>query len=421
MKYGSATLVINEKVKSMWDKGENIYHLGFGESRFPVHPLMAKALADNVHQHSYVPLQGIPELRQKVSKFYNRQFQLNSDESQVIVGVGSKSLLYAVMHSLPGDVILPVPAWVSYKDQAELNGRRVITFDLDRANGFEVSIKALAKARRLAKPGPCMLVLTNPNNPTGTILSQDNVQKTAEYCRDNQIYILSDEIYSLLTHGGFQHTTPASFYPEGTIVLGGLSKILSLGGWRIGVAIVPKGLLGDNIIDGFRHIAGSIWSCVPAPIQYAAMTAYEGTSEIENFIFDCGSMHQIRTHYLYDQMCAMGIPCAAPQGAFYMYPNFNPWEDALKVKGIHSDYELGMHLLDNYEIAVLAGSEFMDDPQHYSVRLATSYIDAENEKAAISIVKAYKSNPDPHTFIQDHHPRLKALVQRLGEFISSVS
>ncbi len=419
--YGSATLVINEKVKSMWEKGENIYHLGFGESRFPVHPLMVKALADNASQHSYVSLQGIPKLRQQVSNFYNRHFQLNSNESQVIAGVGSKSLLYAVMHSLPGDVVLPVPAWVSYKDQAELNGRRVITFDLDRANGFQVPINALAKARRLAKRGPCILVLTNPNNPTGTILSSENMEAVTQYCRENQIYILSDEIYSLLTHDGFQHTTPASFYPEGTIVLGGLSKILSLGGWRIGVAIVPKGPLGETVIDGFRHIAGSIWSCVPAPMQYAALTAYEGNSEIENFIFDCRAMHQIRTRYLYDQMSTMGIPCPAPQGAFYMYPNFKPWEESLKSKGIYSDRGLGIHLLENYGIATLAGSEFMDDPQQYAVRLATSYIDAENDKAANAIVNAYQANQNPISFIQDHHPRLQAMIQRLGDFISSLN
>jgi aspartate/methionine/tyrosine aminotransferase len=419
--YGSATLVMNEKVNSMWEAGQNVFHLGFGESRFPVHPLMAKSLADHSVKHSYVPLQGIQELRQKVSAFYNRHFQLNSNENQIIVGVGSKSLLYAVMHSLPGDVILPVPAWVSYKDHAELNDRQVIPFDLDRENGFQVSIDALANARAQATPGPCMLVLTNPNNPTGTILSEENVKAVADYCRKNDIIILSDEIYSLLTHEGFDHRTPAQYYPEGTIVLGGLSKILSLGGWRMGVAIVPEGEIGNQIIDGFRHIAGSIWSCVSAPIQYASITAYEDASEIENYIHTCGAMHQIRTRYLYEEMASLGIPCASPQGAFYLYPNFMPWAESLKSKGIHSDHELSLHLLEKYEIAVLGGSEFLDNPQHYAVRLATSYIDAESDEAAATLVRAYQRNPDPQSFIQDHHPRFKAMVQRLGDFISAIN
>ncbi|MBC8346201.1 MAG: pyridoxal phosphate-dependent aminotransferase [Candidatus Marinimicrobia bacterium] len=419
--YGSATLVMNEKVNSMWEAGKNVYHFGFGESRFPVHPVMADALEKSASKHSYVPIQGIKDLRQQVSKFYNQHFNLTSNENQIIVGVGSKSLLYAVIHSLPGDVILPVPAWVSYKDHAELNNRQVITFDLDRGNGFQVSIDALAKARAQATPGPCMLVLTNPNNPTGTILSKENIKAVAEYCRKNDIVILSDEIYSLLTHDGFTHTTPAQYYPEGTVVLGGLSKILSLGGWRMGVAVVPEGEIGNQIIDGFRHIAGSIWSCVPAPIQYASITAYEDSSEIKNYIHTCGAMHQIRTQYLYNQMADMGIPCASPQGAFYLYPNFMPWAESLKSKGVHSDHELSLHLLEKYEIAVLGGSEFLDNPDQYAVRLATSYIDAESDEAAATLVRAYQQNPNPNSFIQDHHPRFKAMVQRLGDFISSVN
>ncbi len=117
--YGSATLLINEKVKSMWENGENIYQLGFGESRFPVHHLLTRALADNASKNSYVPLLGINELRQKVSQFYNNHFNLITNKNQIIIGVGSKSLLYAVMYSINGDVILPIPAWVSYKDQAD--------------------------------------------------------------------------------------------------------------------------------------------------------------------------------------------------------------------------------------------------------------------------------------------------------------
>ena len=140
MKYGSATLVINEKVQSLWDSGKNVFHMGFGESRFPVHPLMAKALSENASRHSYVSLQGIREFRESVSDFYNRHFNLDTQPDQILLGVGSKSLLYAVMHSLPGDVILPTPAWVSYKDQAKLAGRHVVTFPLDYDSGFKVSM-----------------------------------------------------------------------------------------------------------------------------------------------------------------------------------------------------------------------------------------------------------------------------------------
>ena len=419
--YGSATLLINEKVKSMWENGENIYQLGFGESRFPVHHLLATALADNASKNSYVPLLGINELRQKVSQFYNNHFNLITNENQIIIGVGSKSLLYAVMYSINGDVILPIPAWVSYKDQAELIGRRVVTFQLDSNNGFKVSISNLEKARQRANPGPCMLVLTNPNNPTGTILSKHNVEEISQYCRENQIYILSDEIYSLLTYEGFSHTSPATYYPEGTIVLGGLSKILSLGGWRIGVAVVPDNHLGEMVIDGFCHVAGSIWSCVPAPLQHAAITAYQENQKITEFIQLCNSMHQIRTRYLYEQLIAMGIPCNEPKGAFYIYPNFYPWAENLKSKGIQTDQDLSLHLLDHYEIATLAGTEFLDSPGNYSIRMATSYIDAENNISVKNIVKAYQSNSDPQTFIQDHHPRLKDVINRLGDFISTLN
>lgn len=421
MKYGSATLVINEKVQALWESGKNVFHFGFGESRFPVHPRMINALANNGHRHSYVSLQGIPELREYVSNFYNKHFNLDSNADQIILGVGSKSLLYAVMHSLPGDVILPTPAWVSYKDQAKLAGRRFITFPLDYDSGYQVSIDALDEARKRTSTGPCMIVLTNPNNPTGTILSEENVKEVAEYCSKNDIYILSDEIYSLLTHDKFSHASPATYNPDGTVVLGGLSKVLSLGGWRIGVGVVPNNGLGDKIIDGFRHVAGSIWSCVPAPMQYAALSAYEDNKDISDFMVVCRQMHQIRTHYLFEQLTQLGIPCHEPQGGFYIYPHFKPWEDALKSKGISNDQELCVHLLDHYEIATLSGSEFLDDTTHYSLRLASSYIDAEDDDAGKRLLNAYSENADPLSFIQDHHPRMQAMIERMGEFIASLN
>ncbi|MEZ4584688.1 MAG: aminotransferase class I/II-fold pyridoxal phosphate-dependent enzyme, partial [Caldilineaceae bacterium] len=270
----SPTLYINERVNEMWSQGQTVYHLGFGESRFPVHPKIQAALRANVHQKSYLAGQGLPELRTAAAAFYSRHMDMEIQPRQIIAGPGSKSLIYALQMALDAELILPTPSWVSYAPQAHLLNKPVHMIDATATDNYALHVDALdAVVRRVASPNK-MLLITSPNNPTGQMYRPDELQALAAYCRANDVIVISDEIYGLVPHEHTEHISIARYYPEGTVVLSGLSKHLSLGGWRLGIAILPDHDAGRRLMMAMRVVAGEIWSTPTGPVQYAGITAF---------------------------------------------------------------------------------------------------------------------------------------------------
>jgi aspartate/methionine/tyrosine aminotransferase len=419
----SPTLTLNDRIKEMMAGGSELFHLGFGESRFPVHGRISQALTDNVHRRSYLPALGIEPLRSAIAEFYGRRLGLSFEPHQVIIGPGSKSLLYAILLALDGDILLPTPAWVTYESQAQLASRPILEVPMDREAGYQLDVEKLRAAVNAAADQwrrPDLLLLNTPHNPTGTVLSEESITQAAHFARDESMMILSDEIYSLVTDKTVPHVSPASFYPEGTILFGGLSKHMSLGGWRFGMAILPPGPAGEALAAAVQAIAGCTWSCVAAPVQYAAITAYSDDPAINHYIDDCAQMHLIRTRHLYEALVEFGMACPEPQGAFYLYPSFAKWREPLARRDVHTCRQLAFHLLDRYEIAALPGVSFGDDPEALSLRFSTSYLDAETDESATSLVAAFGTDPDPERFIQGHHPRLRNMIERLAEFVTEL-
>jgi aspartate/methionine/tyrosine aminotransferase len=420
----SPTLVINEKVNAMWAAGENVLHLGFGESRFPVHSALACTFQENSMQRSYLPSLGIPELRETIANYYSDKLGLTFDGSQVIVGVGSKSLLYAMIQSIDGDLLLSKPSWVSYSSMATLTGRSVHRFELDADQDYQINIQTLDLVYQQAIDSgrnPKILILNSPSNPVGNISSEKELKSVAQWAKEKDIYILSDEIYSLVTHDGFTHHTIAKYYSEKTIIFGGLSKHLSLGGWRFGMAIVPKGDEGSSLIQSFQSIAGSIWSCVPGPIQYTAILAYSGNRDIDNYIKTCTNIHGIRTHYVHGKLTGMGLTSPKPRGAFYIYLSFKKWTSRLGEMGITTCGELSTYLLDYFSIATLPGSAFGDDTNNLCLRLSTSFLDMETDEQAQKILDAYSEENDPKLFMEKHHPRTSLFLEKMRKFIAEIN
>ena len=166
----SATLSMNEAVAKRRAEGRETIHLGFGEASFPLHPLLAKALAEAAKHTGYAPVLGVPELRQAIAKYLSRKRGLMFSSDQIIVAPGSKPLLYALMQVLEGDLLLPVPSWVSYAPQARLAGRQVIGVETDPGDHHRITplslSQAVAQARRLGAD-PRILLVNTPSNPTG--------------------------------------------------------------------------------------------------------------------------------------------------------------------------------------------------------------------------------------------------------------
>lgn len=416
----SPTLALNERVTRLWAAGQTVYHLGFGESRFPVHPKLAAALAANFHRTSYPPAQGIAELRSAVAGFYRRHFGLDASPEQVIVGPGSKALLFAALTALDGDVLLPTPSWVSYGPQAQLLGRTVLRIPATAADGYALTLDALDRTVAQSQHPQKVLVLNSPCNPTGQMLAPAQIAELVDYCRARRIVILSDEIYALTAHGHRPHVSLGKAYPEGALVCGGLSKHLSLGGWRLGVAVVPPGEAGAALMRAMRVVAGEIWSAPTAPVQYAAALAYSGDFEIEAYIAECARLHALRTQHVWSWLVEFGIPCAQPDGAFYLFPNFDRWREPLARRGVRTADELAAYLLEHHRIAALPGTAFGVPPGELSLRLATSYLDMETDAQAAALLAAWRAAPDAETFLRDHHPATQEAIRRLGEFVRSV-
>jgi aspartate/methionine/tyrosine aminotransferase len=419
----SATLSMNERVREMWASGQHVYHLGFGESRFPVPAKLAEALGAHAQQRSYLPALGIPELRETIAQFYQRKFQMAVSPSQVVVGPGSKSLLYGLVMALGEELILPQPSWVSYAPQAHLLGKPVVWVPMRAECDYCLEIDLLRQRMEESKEewgNPELLILNSPHNPTGTMIPPSEVQALADFAREEQLMVLSDEIYALVSHGRVPHSSVAHYYPEGTVVLGGLSKHLSLGGWRFGVAILPAGRTGEALRRALQNIAGSIWSCVTAPVQYAALVAYSNDPEIDSYVELCTRMHAIRTSYLYRRIVEAGVPCVEPSGAFYTYPSFDKWKKPLAARGVKSSDDLAIYLLEKYELATLPGSAFGSPTEELVLRLSSSYLDAGTDEKAANLVHAFQAEPDPERFIEDHHPQLREAATRLAEFVDDL-
>ena len=417
----SPTLQINERVNQLWAQGHDLYHLGFGESRFPVHPKLQEALRANAHQKSYLPAQGLPELRVTIADFYQRHLGFATHAEQVMIGPGSKALIFALQMAMQADLILPTPSWVSYAPQAELLGRNVYFVPGSMADQYAFSLDALDETVAKIGNGPKILLINSPNNPSGQVFEPAFLEALASYCRKREIVLLSDEIYSLVDHQKQATTSIATYYPEGTVVLGGLSKHLSLGGWRVGVALLPKSEAGAQLMRALKIIASEIWSALPAPIQYAAITAYADDAEIAGYVAECRKIHAIRTKHLWSWLVELGIDCTEPMGAFYMLANFDRWREPLAAQGVTTSVDLANYLLETEKIATLPGTAFGIPTAELSIRLATSYLDMETDEKAESILSAYRLGKNPEHFMNEHHPATKATIQRFASFVDGVN
>ena len=415
----SPTLAINERVKEMWAQGQEVFHLGFGESRFPVQPLLQAALTRNVHRKEYLPTHGLPQLRTAVAQFYQKAFNIPCTAAQVTIAPGSKLLLYAVQMILDGALLLPTPSWVSYEPQAKMLRKKAFWIPTDAQNGYQLTLEGVKKSWILAqtkghKRG--LLLLNSPNNPAGTMINASVLEEIAVYCRQEGIIILSDEIYGMVTFEGQKQRSVAEFYPEGTVIFSGVSKNLSLGGWRMGYAIVPKNM--PEVTKVLGTVASETWSAVAAPIQWALSEVFDN-QELIDYVKEATAIHGLRSTYIWAGLTQQGVLCPKPQGAFYLFPNFDFLKKGLAKKGVRTSEDLATYLLEKYQIATLPGSAFGCAPSVLSLRLSSSFLDMETDEKAQNVLTLYRQD-GAADFIQ-HLPNVQKAVTRFVDFIKEHS
>lgn len=376
----SQTLLLNEQSRLLESSGREIFKFGFGQSPFPPLPAAVQALKDAASHKAYSPVQGLPQLREKVAHFHRDAEGIDTHPDRVLIAPGSKSLLFTVMAAYTtADVFIPAPAWVSYMPQAKMLGHAAVKVPTTYAKRWRVTPEALEAALR-SRPNPKapgILILNHPGNPEGLSYTPSQLEALASICRAHKLLVLSDEIYGLLNHDG-KHTPLAPFYPEGTITTGGLSKWCGAGGWRLGIALLPEALDGafKEVLLG---IASETYSCAPAPVQEAACHAYHWNAQVQDYLAHQRKLLKHIGNWSAQQLQQSGVHVCPPEGGFYLFLDFAPVAEAMQAAGITTSQALCSKLLQDTGVALLPGHVFGMEPEQLSARLA--YVEFDGEVA----------------------------------------
>ena len=236
----SSTLLINETSRKLEEQGIKIFKFGFGQSPFKVPEDVVEELKENAHQNKYLPMQGLSELRDVVAKYTSTKKNYNYKSENVIIGPGSKELMFLLHVIFDGEIILPAPSWVSYAPQAILGRNKTQILQTKRENNWFPTATEIEKIILKDKSKNYLLFLNSPNNPSGQIC--ENLEEISIIAKKYNLIILSDEIYSELSFKE-NYQSISNFCPDKTIVSTGLSKWCGAGGWRLGY------FLGARLID----------------------------------------------------------------------------------------------------------------------------------------------------------------------------
>ena len=397
----SSTLKINEISKELEKKGKNIFKFGFGQSPFQIPDDIVNALKNNAHQNKYLPMQGLEELRASVAKYTSNRKGYNYKSENVIVGPGSKELMFLLHIAFNGEIILPIPSWVSYAPQAILGRNKIQNIETTRENNWFPTADALEKIILKDKSKNYLLLLNSPNNPSGQLCK--NLKEISDLSKKYNITILSDEIYSELTFED-DYKSISNFCPEKTIISTGLSKWCGAGGWRLGYFIVPNSL--KSIRDTINILASETFSAVSAPIQYAAIQAYD--KDHSNYINSSKNILKFIGKYVFKNLTSNKVLISEPQGGFYLMPEF------ISSK-FSSSSEMCENILDETGVVLLPGSDFGFEKKKLIARLSFTDFNGKN------LMHEYENNNDLNDdLIKKFAPKIVEGVNKLKKWSEKI-
>ncbi len=397
----SSTLMINETSKQMENKGKKIFKFGFGQSPFTVPQDIVEELKNNAYQNKYLPMQGLFQLREVVAKYTSKKKNYEYNSDNVIIGPGSKELMFLLQIIFDGVIILPSPSWVSYAPQAILGRNKIQILQTKRENNWFPNGKEIEDIILKDEKKNYLLFLNSPNNPSGQVC--EKLDEISNIAKKYKLIILSDEIYSELTFRG-NYKSISNFCPKKTIISTGISKWCGAGGWRLGYFIVPNEL--SEINKMINVLASETFSAVSAPIQYAAIKAYENdhTKYIRKSIKILSTVGK----YVYLNLKSNKVLINEPQGGFYMMPEF------LNSK-FKTSSEMCDSILKETGVALLPGSDFGFNSNKMFARLSFTDFDGKEFMKEIDDDKLIDEN-----IINKFAPKIVEGVDRLKKWSESL-
>ena len=396
----SSTLKINEISQKLESEGKKIYKFGFGQSPFQVPIDVIDELKNNAYQNKYLPMQGLSELRTAISKYASSQNNQNYKAENIIIGPGTKELMFLLQLLFDGDILLPTPSWVSYAPQALLGRNKVYWVETTSENNWFPTAKEIEKIILKNKDKNYLLFLNSPNNPSGQICN--NLKEISFIAKKYNILILSDEIYSELSFNK-DFKSISEFYPEKTIISTGLSKWCGAGGWRLGYFIIPEAL--TELKNSIKNLASETFSSVSAPIQYAAIAAYNNNHN--EYINDSRSILKAVGEYVFENLKSNTIIMNKPQGGFYLMPEF-------LIEKFSTSEEMCSNILKETGVALLPGSDFGFSKERMITRL--SFTDFNGDEFMQNVKKTKKVDMNS---IAKFAPKIIEGTKKLKDWVES--
>ncbi|WP_144391441.1 pyridoxal phosphate-dependent aminotransferase [Pleionea sediminis] len=372
----SATLAINEISNDLIKQGQPVTKLGLGQSPFPVPQVVEEELKVNAHQKDYLPVAGLRELRGAVADYHHRTHGISTAPENILIGPGSKELMFILQLVYYGDLVIPTPSWVSYAPQAHIIGRHIHWLETDASNQWKVTPECIEELCHKDENKPRLVILNYPANPHGYTYTEKELKALAKKFRKYKVLVLSDEIYSELDYDG-NHVSIAQFYPEGTIISSGLSKWCGAGGWRLGTFAFPNNM--KWLLNAMATVASETFTSTSAPIQYAAVRAFIGGLEIERYLANSRRILHAIAKAIVSRLQNAGFDLVMPDGAFYIFPDFAPFKKKLNQRGITSSSKLCEVILKETGVAMLPGESFGRPKDELTVRIA--FVDFDGARA----------------------------------------
>ena len=356
----SMTLSITAKAKALKDQGIEVIPFGAGEPDFTINPIIKQAAIEGIQNDysKYTQITGLVELRKAIAHKLLNDNRLVYKPNEIIVTSGAKQALFTslqVLLSEGDEALVPVPYWVSYSEMVKIAGGKVVLVPTAKEDQFILKPDELKKHISSRSK---VLMLNNPNNPTGSVYSKDDLLKIVEICVEEGIYILSDEIYDKFIYDDLEHVSPAVLSEEAkdiTITINGLSKTYAMPGWRIGYAAA-----NNEIINAMSKLQGHCISHPSSISQYAAITALECE---QRFVDDMLKEYDKRRQYIKDCLDTLhDISYIDPKGAFYFFIDVSKYyglyaNDTI----IDSSLSFCEEFLNRFNVAVIPGIGFGTD------------------------------------------------------------
>ena len=357
----SMTLAIDAKAKEMKANGEDVIGFGAGEPDFdtPERIKQAGIRAIEANDTHYTPVGGSNELKDAIITKMKRDSSLDYERNQILVSCGAKHSFYNLAQTLweEGDeVIIPAPYWVSFPEMVGLAGAKAVIIDTDATNNFKITVDQIKK---VLTPNTRAILINTPSNPTGSAYEKSELEAIAEFALENNLLMISDEIYEWIIFDDFKHTSIASLSNEAQkncVVINGVSKCYAMTGWRIGYIAANA-----EIVKNVQKLQGQSTS---GPCSISQAASVEALTGPHDDVLAMVREFEKRRDVMINQLNSIaGVSCNKPNGSFYSFPDFSALYGKKEPRGkvLQGSLDFTEYLLTEMKVAIVPGIAFGAD------------------------------------------------------------